>query len=185
MRRVFQISAVLVAVGTMSACDDRRSPVTPTPLVVTQVPAPAPVPNPAPVPVPGTLAIESFSVVEYGSPNWLSYAPLIRVRAPEGAVTVIRLQFVIPGIGATSACTNKRVEGSESRDLFREVYGDYEYSIAFGQAGVRATGEPVKGTITYRDDTGAIGVLQAEAPVVPGQLPTTYTGGSTAGEWCR
>lgn len=185
MRRVVQISAVLMAVGAMSACDDRRSPVTPTPAVVPQAPAPAPAP--APVPMPGTLVIESFTVVAYPYLAMSSfYSPLIRVHAPDGAVTVTEMVFVIPGVTSGSRfCINKRVERGHGRDLLREIYGDYELSLV-GPSLSAATG-PARITLTYRDELGAVGVITAEGPVAAGNLPTTYTGGNNDGEWvtCR
>lgn len=64
--------------------------------------------------------------------------------------------------------------------LFREVYGDYEVTI-FARDYHRSTGGVAPARLTYSDMAGHIYATDIAAPIVPGSLPTTYTGGS--GHW--
>lgn len=137
-------------------------------------------------PLPGSsgaiLVVESFTVIEFqypSQPNHWHYAPLVRVRetGAGGAVAITGYDFIIPGLGRSPACaTYRRVDRGATLDLFREVYGDYGFTIA--QAGARATGAPATALITIRDGNGPETTLTVTGPIVSGSLPTTYTGGT-------
>ena len=131
------------------------------------------------------LLVESFSVVEFQYPtvpdHWY-YAPLLRMRETGlgDAAAVIGYEFDIPGIGQSPPCaTYRRVGRGATLDLFREVYGDYGYSLY--KPGARATGTVATALITVRDGSSPPTTLTVTGPIISGSLPTTYTGGTV--EW--
>jgi len=131
------------------------------------------------------LVVDSFSVIEFqypSAPNQWYYAPLVRVRETGlgGAVAVIGYDFIIPGFGQAPPCATYRPVGrGATLDLFREVYGDYGYTLYSG--GARATGTVATALITVRDGSGPPATLTVTGPIISGALPTTYTGGAV--EW--
>ena len=189
-RRVLQ-AGFLAILGTTGGACGSSGPVLPVePSATATAAAPAPPPSP-PLP-PGTLAIESFSLVEfrYSWESEWSYAPLVRVTCPvgTGGVAITRVELAIPGLPALGplCAGGLRVEGGQGVDLFGEVYGDYQ--VTFDAAGARAADGEATATITFEDGTGLTGTVVARSAVVPGGLPTTYSGGTAAPTWwhhCR
>ena len=130
------------------------------------------------------VVVDDFHVIEFQYPSapghWF-YAPQLRLHDTTGVAdaAVIRMAFEIPGFGGPSpACTTNRLVASTPVDVFREMYGDYEFTI--DKPGARATAGMATAIITLRVGKSAI-MLTASGPVVPGSLPTTYTGGSGVG----
>jgi hypothetical protein len=65
--------------------------------------------------------------------------------------------------------------------LFPEIYGDYP--LTFDNPGHRSSGD-VRIVVRLVDQFGQAGALTVIAPITPGGLPTSYSGGS--GTWsCR
>jgi hypothetical protein len=127
------------------------------------------------------VVVDDFHVVEFqypSNPGQWYYAPLIRLRDTTGVATaaVIRTVFEIPGFeGHSPPCNGVRVLTSTPFDVFREIYGDYELTIDV--PGARAASGVATAYITMRIGQSDAIVLKATGPVVPGSLPTTYTGG--------
>ncbi|MFI5310416.1 MAG: Ig-like domain-containing protein [Gemmatimonadales bacterium] len=134
-------------------------------------------------PVASVLAIESFSAIEYKYDSNLLwwYTPQIRVRetSGRGSVEIVRLEATIPGVGSTGpiCSTGMHVGPDSSRSLVNELYGDWEFAMSSAS---RATAGEATTTIWYRDETGRSASLSASGAVVPGALPTTYTGGRSS-----
>ncbi len=137
---------------------------------------------PLPAPSGAVLVVDAFSVIEFqypSQPNHWYYAPLVRVRETNagGTVAVIGYDFTIPGLGRVPSCVTYRPVGrGETLDLFREVYGDYGYTI--DNNGARATGTVATAIITIQDGSGAPTSITVTGPIISGTLPTTYTGGT-------
>jgi len=138
--------------------------------------------DPDPARLAATLTVLSFVVIEYTEgadpPSQWYYAPQIRVAETSGAgwVTVERVDLGIGGSGApppTVAFSDMAVGPGQSRDLFGELYGDYEFS--YYEIGLHTHFCDVAATITYRDATGHTRTLTAHGPVVPGERPSTWT----------
>ena len=138
--------------------------------------------NPLPAPSGSAIVIDEFTVVEFQYPSapgrWF-YAPLVKVRETKlgmGAA-IVAYDFIIPGLGSAPACNTYRPVGpGASLDLFREVYGDYGYTIDHGT--VRATGQTATALISVVDGSSAPYLVTATGPIISGSLPTTYTGGT-------
>ena len=173
---------VLVATFAASACG---TPASPTPTAVSSAGTVAgTIAATASSGLPGGLRLEAASVIEFKYPGaslW-SYAPQLRVAETTGVggINVTGAQFTIPGFdGRPWSCqTGKRVQPGQALDLLPEIYGDFP--LTFDENGVRATGD-VAVAISFVDDSGRAGTLTASVPIVPGGLPTTYTGG--IGNW--
>jgi hypothetical protein len=136
-------------------------------------------------PLPSTLAVQSFSMIEYqypSTPGWWSYAPQILVAetSGHGSITILRLDVSIPGFGpAPGFCsTGIHVAAGSSHNVVGELYGDYE--LSYDDNGKRAGSGDATLVITYSDETGRMGTVSAKGPIVPGALPTTYTGGQSS-----
>jgi hypothetical protein len=130
------------------------------------------------------LTVDAFSVVEFeyeSLPGRKFYAPqLLVTAAPSGSVTVLTLEFHVPGLDdriPTIACGG-RVPPGGTRQLNGEVYGDWTFF--FDDPGHRATGEPATAVVRFIDNTGATGAIRVHGPIEPGGLPT-YTGGRNSG----
>ncbi len=148
-RRIRPFTLALAAL-TLTACLDSleaQGPSSALPPVVgvplnpdTADPAPVPVPpspsteddSPSPADAagpPDILVVESLEIVEYqypSHPGRYFYAPLARVAAPDGPVSVWRLSVAFPNRPfGLRPCAVIGV-GTEPVDLVREVYGDYE-----------------------------------------------------------
>jgi hypothetical protein len=127
------------------------------------------------------IAVESFTVVELQPrPGFWSYAPQVRMKDPTGSHSgeVIGFDLSIPGFGQAPPCRMSVLVGQgASVDLFHEIYGDYE--LTYVNSGARASGTVATAFITVRDDSGTVALLTVPGPIVPGQGPTTYTGGTS------
>jgi hypothetical protein len=93
---------------------------------------------------------------------------------------VVKIIFHVPGLedpipGACS--TGVPVPAGGATDMFAEMYGDFEFAM-FNSDGARGTGEDATATVTYRDNVGRFSSITVTGPVLPGHLPTVYTGGS-------
>lgn len=129
------------------------------------------------------ILVDSFLVIEFAYPSaaGYQYAPQLRVHeAGNGSGAVLTgLDFDIPGIGPAPPCrTLFGIGAGQTVDLFREIYGDYQYVISRQDA--RATGEDATATITVTDRRGANTKLTVTGKIVHGALPDTYTGGNPA-----
>ncbi len=175
MRRpIFQMG-LLAALLAAPACAD--SPVAPT--------VPRPEATPVLVALParaGSLVVESFSVIEYqypGYPGWY-YAPQVVVSSPDdgSGVDVGLLDLTVAGLGdAPPVVLCRRVANGTRVSLLNEIYGDYELSIS--QGAVRASAPEATISISFTDGLGSTATVTASGPVVAGELPKTYTGGTT------
>lgn len=179
-------AVVVLAVGLTAAagCGQTPLPTNPSPVVK----------NTAAVNTAGVVAIPFGSTTVKGltvnlafvefqyspGPRWF-YAPLVHLSADPGAAAALTsFNFAIPGLGATAGfCTQVPVEGGKPVDLFREIYGDYELTL--DDPGHRATSSTGTGTFTFVDASGQSTTVNATGPIVPGSLPTTYTGGVGGG----
>ena len=133
----------------------------------------------------GALTVDAFSVVEFEyetAPGWKFYAPqLLVTAAPSTSVTVLTLEFHIPGLdepipiigcgGLVSAGATRRLNG--------ELYGDWAFTV--DDPGHHATGEPSTAVVTFIDDTGAVGTITVRGAIEPGEPPDTYSGGENGG----
>jgi hypothetical protein len=129
------------------------------------------------------LTVNSFSVIEleYASlPGHWFYAPQVEVTATGTSVTVLTLQFNVPGIGENLVigCGGAIPTGA-SRDLNGEVYGDWLFT--FDREGALATGPDATATVTFIDSTGTTGTITTHGLIARGTLPTTYSGGKNGG----
>ena len=125
----------------------------------------------------GLLAIDSFSVLEVFYQGRFFYAPQVHIKETTGAGggDVLLADFQLPGFGKAPAYDRVRhVEAGASRALFREVYGDFEYTIDNG--GGQADPGPATANITVFDRSGRH-ALTVTGPIVPSGFPSTYTGG--------
>jgi len=130
------------------------------------------------------LDTAEFFVIEFkypGSTTW-SYAPQLTVRETSGrsTATVTKLVVVLPGLNpGTNPMppfdTSKCVAPGQTLSLLNEIYGDFE--LTFDRPGSRASGTASIVT-TFADPDGREGTTSATGPIVPGSLPTTYSGGS-------
>ncbi len=124
-------------------------------------------------------------MIEYQYPTapglWF-YAPQIRVNetSGHGSIAVYKIDVTIPGFGSSPGfcSTGMRVAAGSTRDLVNELYGDYELSYDDGDK--RAGPGDATLVLSYSDETGRRGTLSAHGPIVPGALPTTYTGGQSS-----
>jgi hypothetical protein len=134
------------------------------------------------------LIVDSFRMIEFTYPlatDYWHYAPQVRVRVSgnAGQATITRMEFSIPGLGAAPPCNSGvRFSSGEQLDLFKEIYGDYQYSITAHTT--RSTGNEATLTVTITDSQGTDRRLVVKGPIVPGALPETYTGGNPAFQ-CR
>ena len=134
------------------------------------------------------IVVRSFSVTEYevhpaGSGQW-AYAPqLVVADAPgQSGLEIVGFQMLtIPGLASNSLwwkIWSRLVAVTPGQDtpLFREIYGDYDFS--FGANGQRSSGGQVSARLTYRDaTTGHLYATTMQGSIVPGpSLPGTYTG---------
>ena len=139
--------------------------------------------GPASVGPSDALVVDSFSMIEFqyaSAPGEWFYAPQVRAHAGQGhTASVLVMKFSIPGLGNAPPFGCGASLDVKPRDLFGEVYGDWLLSI--DQTGHRATGEAATATITFLDEAGVSSTRVVTGPIVPGSLPTTYTGGSNGG----
>jgi hypothetical protein len=131
------------------------------------------------------IAVRSFTVVEYryaSAPGQWYYAPqLVVAAAPgQGQLEIVGLEMLtIPGLQSPfprAWATGLQISPLEDTPFFREYYGDYDLAF-LAQDGHRSTGGQTSVRITYRDGAGRYLAQTIQAPIVPGGLPTTYSGG--------
>lgn len=132
------------------------------------------------VDAPETDAVSlEFSVVELGSGTDWAYAPQLRI-ASRLDLDVVAMRYTIPGAAATSLCgASRHVAAGRSLDVFPEIYGDY--ALVDG-SGKRATG-PASLSVFVQDNSGNVFKAVASGAIVPGGMPTTYTGGVIDEPW--
>lgn len=139
----------------------------------------------------GDLDIRSFTVleVEAGPGQWY-YAPQLTV-ANGPASDAIRilgfsLELDVPGPGEPIQwgralfANDLEVPPSSEVELFRELYGDWPYTVGLND-GERAVGGTARAELTYRDPAGGYHTKILQGPIVPGEPPGSYTGG--CGKW--
>ena len=129
------------------------------------------------------LVIDGFSMIEFQYPSapgrWF-YAPQMRAHAAPGhTASVLTLKFSIPGLGNAPPFGCGAAISVTPRDLFGEVYGDWLLTI--DETDRRASGNAATATITFVDDAGIESTRLITGPVVPGGLPTSYSGGANGG----
>jgi hypothetical protein len=167
------VAASLVAFAT--ACSGPAGPTS------TSIPL---TPAPAATAAEGSVVVESASMIEFqypaGLPNW-SYSPQIRVMAAtgQGSVLVTGADLTSPGLvpRPLRCSTAQRLDPGESRELFGEIYGDYPLTIDNSK---RASADATI-VLHFTDASGRAGAITATAPITPGGLPATYSGGT--GTW--
>lgn len=127
------------------------------------------------------LIVEEFTMLEIQSePGQGSYAPQLRVRAAAGrAVTMLLVDFMIPGLGAAPPwnCV-AAIPSTASSELNGEVYGDWQFMI--GGAG-RVSGIQARADLTFVDESGKVATTSVYGAIIPGSMPSTYTGGNLGG----
>jgi hypothetical protein len=115
-----------------------------------------------------------FSVIELASSSgdeW-AYAPQLRITSPTD-LNVVAMRYTIPGAATTSLCgSSKHIAAGRELNLFPEIYGDF--AIVDGN-GKRATG-PASITVYLQDGQGNVFKAVKPGTIVPGGMPTTYTG---------
>lgn len=113
--------------------------------------------------------------------NFWSYAPelVLRDTTGRGGTAVIALSVDLPGLGTPPICHMLRPVGSSPTEVFHETYGDFELTMD-GGGGARVSGTEAIAHITLRIPGPAAMTIDVRGPIVPGSLPTTYTGGSLA-----
>jgi hypothetical protein len=165
--RASQVVGQRVGWSTITATIDGRS----ASLTIVVVPTPSAVSS--------LLVVESFWMIEFEYPSapgrWF-YAPQIRLREPGNAsgAAVTGVDFDIPGFGGIPSCrTHVPVPAGTTIDLFQEVYGDFQYTIV--QPGGRAMGAVATAILTLGDGRGLAERVVVTGPIVPGELPTTYS----------
>jgi hypothetical protein len=112
-----------------------------------------------------------------GHAGWY-YAPQVRVTetSDAGSVAVLEVDVSIPGLGTWRCGGGQDVAAGQTRELFPEIYGDYP--VTFDKGSQRFSGNATI-AIRYGYQTGVTRVLTVTAPITPGELPTTYTGGTS------
>jgi len=140
---------------------------------------------------PGPLVIQRFFMTEFqysSAPDRWFYAPQVEATvAPGHSVLISYLLFSIPGVNTPIPADTipnwpcfAHVSAGTAVELNGEVYGDWTMSIG-GEPGRQATGADATARISYTDDAGVTSTLTLHGPIVPGSLPTTYTGGTMGG----
>jgi hypothetical protein len=132
---------------------------------------------------PARLSDVSFEMLEIARPNTSSaapafiYAPQLRIteRSGQSNAYIIRATFEMPGALHTTVCSRSIVEAGAEAELFPEVNGDLTLSFSLPND-ARATSGQAKATVVYGDYLGRVDSVSIVGPVVPGSLPTTYTG---------
>jgi hypothetical protein len=130
-------------------------------------------------PASSSLTIASFSVIEfqYAPDNRWFYAPQIEVIETSGvaSATVTKMSFAIPGLGQSPLfSTSKCVAPGQQIALLHEVYGDFEFTIDNPTVGRASPGNATV-NLTFVDPQGRGATITATGPIVPGQLPSSYS----------
>jgi len=123
-----------------------------------------------------------FSLLELPAGESWNYVPQIRVSAlGMTGFDVIALEFTIPGVDTISVCNAVRhVAAGQAADMFREVYGDFELLVNNPK---RAEPGLASATVFVSENGGEIRKVTVKGPVVPGEYPSTYTGGTVENPW--
>jgi len=140
----------------------------------------APAPAAAASPVVVDFRMLELQSAPAGSNSWF-YAPELVVRdtTGRGGTAVIALSVDLPGMGIPPTCHMLRPVGSSPTEVFHESYGDFELTYDAG-GGARASGTEAVAHITLRIPGPAAMIIDVPGPIVPGSMPTTYTGGYSA-----
>ena len=118
---------------------------------------------------------------QYPSSAQWYYAPQIRIKeiGNMNGARVTGFHFDIPGLDAAPSCRMfLGITGGSAVDLFQEIYGDFQ--LAIFSPGNRSTGGEATAYITVTDGRGTQRRIVVAGPIVPGELPKTYTGGGVA-----
>lgn len=136
------------------------------------------------------LEVRSFEVRELtypGLPDYWFYVPQLTVADAPGAGGLEILGFElldVPGLPLPfprMTARSRAVPAGQDVPLFTELYGDWELSFNAAD-GRRTSGTTARARLTYRDPgTGQFYATVLQGPIVPGGLPTSYTGG--CGHW--
>lgn len=176
---------LVVSLACAAAAAGCGSPASPTPVVPRAAASPAPLPaTPTPSPgspaAPRSISVDAAAVVEVQYPGYSGwyYAPQVRVTETGGAglVAILGVEVSIPGFGTWACSGGQDVAAGQTRELFPEIYGDYP--VTFDKPGQRSSGDAAI-AIRYGDQAGVTRVLTVTAPITPGELPKTYTGGTS------
>lgn len=125
----------------------------------------------------GSLEIVEFRILELQYPGgFWSYVPLVKVReAAGGMVDILRMALVLPSAPAeTPVCASLRILPRETRDLVRELYGDWQ--LSFDLNGPRAPAGDFHLVIWYNTADG-MEAVEAASRAEAGWWPTSYSGG--------
>lgn len=178
-----KLRVLVVALACAAAPAGCGSPASPTPTGPQAAALPPPSSSgqtaaPGSSAPPGSIRIDAATVVEFqypGHSGWY-YAPQVRVTEISGAgpVTVFEADISMPGLNTWACSGGQALAAGQTRELFPEIYGDYP--ITFDKPGQRLSGDSLI-VIRFGDGSGQTGTITVTAPITPGTLPTTYTGG--------
>ena len=124
------------------------------------------------------IIVRSFVMLEVD--GW-SYTPQIVVADAPGGTGLHIIGFellTLPGLPSPFPriwASGLEVPPGQDVSLVGEMYGDWEFGF-YGRESQRSDGGMATARLTYRDDTGHIYAARLEGPIVPGALPTTYSG---------
>ena len=93
-----------------------------------------------------------------------------------GSVTVFGADISIPGLNTSRCSGGQAMAAGETGELFPEIYGDYP--IIFDKPGQRLSGDALI-VVRYDDGSGQARTIPVTAPITPGSLSTTYSGGTS------
>ncbi len=129
---------------------------------------------------PSPVVVDDFYLIEFGEPENVGYAPqfVLHDLTGKGESAVIGVSFDIPDVGSTPRCAMLRKVQPAPTDLFREVYGDFELSIPGVNGNPISAGQSIVAHLTLRVPGPFAKELTLVGRIVPGTLPTTYTGRS-------
>jgi hypothetical protein len=128
------------------------------------------------------VAAASFSMLELGTEgNWW-YAPQVTLTetSGRGPIHVMAVMFIVPGVapetGIGICFDDLQVPAGGSVEVFHEIYGDYQ--VALDHRLDRVTSATATMRVYSRDGIGRLDSLDVVGPIVPGDMPRTYTGGA-------
>jgi len=127
--------------------------------------------------------IRDFSVLELGGGSWF-YAPQLLLADSAGGTgfQIVGFEMLdIPGLTPPFPrlwAIGLSVPPDQDVQVFAESYGDWPVEY-YASDGRRTVGTTARARLTYRDLAGRFHATTVEGPIVPGALPTTYSGSCT------
>ena len=127
-----------------------------------------------PVVIFDALVVEEFAMIEYqypSNPGHWYYAPHFKLRAASGrAVTLLGIEFLIPGIGGWRFSCGAVVSAEEGVAFNGEVYGDWAFSLGGGTE--RASSDSASVNLTLLDEKNDVVTHTVFGHVFAGSQPT-------------